>query len=312
MGNRDIVIVGAGMAGLTAARALADAGHQAIVLDKGRGPGGRLATRLTREGPRFDHGAQYVTARSKMFRAFLDDARRAGHADIWERFEGRDRWVGVPGMSGLAAQMSQGLDVRCGIEVRALERRADGWKVDTGEGALTANRLVLTVPPVQASRLLGDHPLAGRLDAVEMAPCLTLMAAFAPGGPVPFVRRDDPDGDLAFIAHDGGKPRRDGGATWVAHAGIEWSGRHLEADKVEIARLMLPMLAAAIGREAGEAVLTRGHRWRYARTLSPLGSPFLADGNGLWIGGDWCLGARVEAAWESGRAIADAVVADAV
>ena len=68
-----IGVVGAGVAGLSAARALVDRGHQVIVFEKARAPGGRVATSRLRgiEMPRavagstlaFDHGAQYFTAR---------------------------------------------------------------------------------------------------------------------------------------------------------------------------------------------------------------------------------------------------------
>ena len=40
-----VIIVGAGIAGLACARSLADAGMNPVVLDKGRGLGGRVATR---------------------------------------------------------------------------------------------------------------------------------------------------------------------------------------------------------------------------------------------------------------------------
>jgi hypothetical protein len=44
--------------------------------------------------------------------------------------------------------------------------------------------------------------------------------------------------------------------------------------------------------------------------MAPLGAPFLHSNDGtVHVGGDWCLGARVEAAWASGTAIADAVIA---
>ena len=54
----DVAVVGAGMAGLSAARALVDAGRSVVVFDKGRGIGGRMATRRLGAAV-FDHGAQY-------------------------------------------------------------------------------------------------------------------------------------------------------------------------------------------------------------------------------------------------------------
>jgi renalase len=70
-GQFDIVIIGGGMAGLSAATALAKTGASVTVLDKGRGPGGRMAARRVEIGGEqvsFDHGAQYLTARDPAFR----------------------------------------------------------------------------------------------------------------------------------------------------------------------------------------------------------------------------------------------------
>jgi len=57
----DIIIIGAGIAGLACARPLADAGLHVIIIDKGRGIGGRVATRRA-DDLRFDHGAPYARA----------------------------------------------------------------------------------------------------------------------------------------------------------------------------------------------------------------------------------------------------------
>ncbi len=62
---QSVAVIGAGIAGATAARALELAGHAVHVSDKSRGPGGRLATRrvewVDRHGrtatTQLDHGA---------------------------------------------------------------------------------------------------------------------------------------------------------------------------------------------------------------------------------------------------------------
>ena len=87
------------------------------------------------------------------------------------------------------------------------------------------------------------------------------------------------------------------------------SAQHLEETPETITARMLPMLAQAIGVKPQLAVYAAAHRWRYARTTSPLNTPFLCgEDETLHVGGDWCLGARVEAAWSSGTAIADAII----
>ena len=59
----DVVVIGAGMSGIACARALQAEGVPVRLIDKGRGIGGRMATRRTAvAGKRitYAHGAQYL------------------------------------------------------------------------------------------------------------------------------------------------------------------------------------------------------------------------------------------------------------
>jgi predicted NAD/FAD-dependent oxidoreductase len=78
-------IIGAGIARLAAATSLRQAGHETVVFDKARGPGGRASTR--RAAPfAFDHGAQYFTARDPRFRRLVE---RFVHEGVAARWDGR-------------------------------------------------------------------------------------------------------------------------------------------------------------------------------------------------------------------------------
>jgi len=304
----DTVVIGAGMTGVTCARALSDAGREVLVLDKGRGIGGRMATRrVTLDGAeaRFDHGAQYISASAPEFTAMLADLPDA--VAVWDDGADRSHHVGLPGMSGLPRAMAHGLDVRQGVEVTALTQCPDGWRITTGGETLDAARVVLTIPAPQIPALIGtDHPLAEPLDAVTLDPSMTLMAAFPVTVPRPFVSRVQADRTLAWIAQDSTKPgRADHVTTWVAQAGRDWSMQHVDAPHDDIAARLLPHLCAEIGTDPANALYTSAHRWRFAHVATALHLPFLSnDAGDLYLGGDWCLGPGVEAAWQSGTAIA--------
>ncbi|MFW6261976.1 MAG: FAD-dependent oxidoreductase, partial [Spirochaetota bacterium] len=78
----DVLIIGAGIAGLTAARRLVDAGRDVIVVDKGRGVGGRMATRRF-SGATFDHGAQFISVRTEEFGSIMERWLADGVAELW-------------------------------------------------------------------------------------------------------------------------------------------------------------------------------------------------------------------------------------
>ena len=306
-----IAVIGSGMAGLACARRLTEAGHAPVVFDKGRGIGGRLATRRTPEGWQFDHGAQYITASSPGFQTLLEQAERAGAVARWADGSERPHLVGTPGMRGLAAELGRGIAIHQGVEVLALRQSDRGWELTLAEGTRVFDRVVVTVPAPQIARLLGaEHPITRTVAQVRLDPCLTLMAAFDPDTPRPFISQADPEAPLVWIAQDSSKPGRAAPLCWVAQASPAWSTAHLELDPEAIVAQMLPLLCARLGATLETVRHAAAHRWLYARVAVPLGQPFVRDPSGtLYAGGDWCLEARVEAAWASGEAIAQDIIA---
>ncbi len=307
-------IIGSGMAGLACARRLADAGWSPVVFDKGRGVGGRTATRRGAGDVQFDHGAQYVTARDDGFRSVLDGMSRSGAAGRWGASGDKPRFVGTPGMTGLAKHLATGLDVRQRMTVTAV-RQANGRPaiVVDGGSAHSFDRVVVTAPAPQALVLLEtEKSVFSDVERITYDPCLTLMVqlnADVSGG---FFSRADADADLAWLAHDSSKPDRRGIGCWVAQAGPDWSAAHLELDLDEIRAKMLPLFIQELGVGADAVVHAAAHRWRYAKVVRPLGGPFVKNVDAtIYAGGDWCLGARVEAAWTSGHAIAGDLLASA-
>jgi len=320
----DIAVIGAGIAGLACARTLLDGGHSVTVFDKGRRPGGRVATRRV-PGFAFDHGAQYYTAADDGFRAWTDTARQSGAISPWDGKivrlsngtaenvdDNRRRWLGVPGMSAVAQYVSFGLDIRCGCRIGEVERNGTGWRLVAEDGSIVAgvDLVVVAVPAPQAHSLLTGSPdLADRAAAASLAPCWAVMLGFDETLLLPFDGAFVDEGPLAWISRNRSKPGREGREAWVLHASPSWSREHLEADRQAVAEDLQRAFRLAAGLRAVQPAYAAAHRWRYARVEAPVGEVCLFDPN-LRIGacGDWCLGGKVEAAFASGRSLASRIM----
>ncbi|MFC7053432.1 NAD(P)/FAD-dependent oxidoreductase [Hansschlegelia quercus] len=317
MATPRVAIVGAGIAGLAAARVLADAGCAVRVFDKGRAIGGRLAHRRSDFGG-FDHGAQYVRAEGETFRFYLEEAEQAGAIARWPAMEaaagdGRPVYVGAPGMSGLVAPLAKGLDILSGVTVAAASLSDDGWRLGADDDSFLGrfDALVVAIPAPQALELFEGHPVADPLLGATYAPCLAGLFAFESLSGMPEVAREE-DGPLAWVAHDGGKPGRGEAATIAVHAGADWSQSHLETPKGAVAAALLMALKAR-HPALGEPTHVDAHRWLYARVEQALGVACVFDADArLAFCGDYCLGPRVEAAFDSGRAAGEALRATLV
>ena len=141
-----------------------------------------------------------------------------------------------------------------------------------------------------------------------MVPRLALMASLDPPLAVPFRRRAGPQG--ACPGRPG--PSKPGGplGPQVAHLHPEAAARHLEAPPEEQLELLLAAFGAALGVDQ-PPVHAVAHRWRYARPAEDaLDGPLCHydPDAGLGLCGDWLVGARVEAAWRSGAALAGQVL----
>jgi predicted NAD/FAD-dependent oxidoreductase len=280
-----------------------------------RAPGGRLATRRFAVAS-FDHGAQYLTAADPAFRAVLQEASAAGAAARWQpAWPGRGRedelWVGAPAMAALARQLAAGLDVEYGARILRIERGRRGWALLDDRGAAHAEFAAVAIAlPAPAAAMLaaGRTALAARVRAVPMAPCWAVMVAFdAPLTGVPdagFVR----DSVLDWYARNGSKPGREAGNAWVLHASADWSRAEFDQSAQNVQRAMLDRFSEHVGRSLPRALVADAHRWRHARAESSLAEPCLLDLDaGIGFCGDWCLGARAEAAWLSGAALGSAL-----
>lgn len=301
-----IAIIGAGMAGLSCATELKARGLNPVLFDKGRGPGGRMATRRAQVGDdevRFDHGAQYFTARDPRFVKAVERWRAASVAAPWPT-AGADAFVGTPGMNGPVKHMAAALDVSWGSRIERIARDGTRWLLH-GEGkSFAAEMLVCAIPAEQAAELLDKEApeFAARAAAVRSRPCWALMARFDARLDLDDTYRGE---TIAWAARNSAKPGRAEGEDWVIHASPEWSAENLELDKGEVVPKLLDAFFLETGTKPQEPLHADAHRWRYAMVGKADGAPALWDATlELGVCGDWLAGPRVENAFLSGLELA--------
>jgi hypothetical protein len=328
MHTTDVLIVGAGLAGLTAARRLAAAGATVRLLDKGRGPGGRLATRrLGAPAPdiRADHGAQFFTVREPAFQADVERWLESGWVYEWARgwsdgslalqvLDGHPRYAARDGFNALAKHLAEGLDVRPDTTVAAVRPEGASWAVETATGETHHGRALLLTPPVpQSLALLAAGNVAlepadrADLERITYGPCLCGLfvidgevALPEPGG----IQRLS--GPISWIADNRRKGISPGGAALTLQASPDESTRRWTDPDAETLTWMLDTLALWLGPRT--SVRERQlKRWRYAvpTTLHPERCLRAAAGPPLVFAGDAFGGPRIEGAYLSGLAAAE-------
>jgi len=323
-----VLVVGAGLAGLICAHRLREHGISSIVVEKGRGPGGRQSTRRESLGEyeiQFDHGAQYFTVTDPEFDSFLARFRESSSpcvvpwtapivslagGEITGRSENTERFVCQPGMNALAKSLTVDGEVRYATRIARADRTDDQWilRDEDGQEIARGDSLVSTAPAEQTLALLPeDAPLRDSLETVRYAPCWAVMAHFPRSLECDFGGAFVDTSPLSWIANNDSKPGRNAagapGESWILHGSPEWSYAHLEDAAEDVTVHLLDALAEALGRDdLPTPDLARAHRWRFALPTAAAGTPALWDADWqLAVAGDGCpTGARVEGAFLSG------------
>jgi len=316
-----VAVVGAGIAGAACARALDEAGVEVVLLDRGRVPGGRMASRLL-DGRRVDLGASYLTARDPGFVAVVDDWLARGLARPWtdafhvaspsglgEVKTGPLRYGAAGGLRSLVVDLLTGLEVRQESPVTSVAAGADGPLVD----GQPYDAVVLALPDPQALPLL-DASLPEEWRAVEgrgWEPVIAVAAGWPErtweqGFDGCFVHGSGTDADVLGWVADDGRRRGDGAAVLVAHSTGPYAAPRL-ADPDAAGPGLLAATRRVLGIE-DEPTWTRVQRWTYARPVASRDEPFHLGPARVGLCGDGWGAPRVETAWLSGTRLAAALV----
>tara|TARA_Y100001954_G_scaffold95113_1_gene104046 strand:+ start:12901 stop:15243 length:2343 start_codon:yes stop_codon:yes gene_type:complete len=265
-----IVVIGAGLAGATAARLLADHGFDVVVLDKGRRVGGRSSRRRL-DDVVITHGAAHLHAWPTWMEAWAEVERNEGRAvagDGHRLVDGPDTIVG----------WLEGIDVLTSTTVTRLERDGEVWNIHDEEGnRWQASGVVVTAPLPQLHRMMEQAPEAWSSHPYE-ATWTVVLAHQAPA----------PEG-LAQALHELGMTTETGGdgLGLVVHLPADWSREHLEMERTDVLQAFIGLTERLDEGHASwlTTASSQAHRWRYGRSTSPgvrANLPRLVEAGDAW------------------------------
>ena len=309
----DVIIIGSGIAGLSAARYLHDKGQSVLVLDKGRRIGGRCATKRI-EGFTFNHGAQFFTTKEAHFTKLAQEAEAEGALTKWSFGHNRPCYIGAPTMRDLPQWLASGLTIEQSVKITSITQDEGLYHLldETGNDYHT-HRLILTPPAPQTKALLEELSplLANTANEALYDPCWTVMVGLhSPCERSKLPLRDRPPIGWAS-AEDARLPSDPSSIIKPAvtiQADPDTSRHHLHDTSEDMCQLLISAFEEVTDQKL-DIALQAAHRWLYARIAKPAdeSAAFCDHNHHLAIAGDWFGKARLETAFHSGLRAAKAI-----
>lgn len=313
-----VAIIGAGAAGLGAARVLRGSRHQVIIYEKEQRVGGRLMT-FEQDGFIFDMGATAIAPRGKALApVMLDELDRSELEEISlpiyiHQFgrvtSGRlhsdqiERYCYRVGNARLAQLLADGLDIRLGVQDLGLERASSGYRVANE----SFDSVFIACPTPVASELLAQIGEARALQNARYRPCLSVALGFAAALPKETYHAViDPEqrSPLTWLSLESVKcaGRAPAGHTaMVAQLGPFYSREHFTSPETEIVATSCDLIRRIYGDSFARPVVHHVVRWKYSQPESTAWFESVnRRGATLLVIGDGVIGGRVELAYESG------------
>lgn len=325
-----LAIVGAGLAGLSAAWSLRNDPVAITILEKSRGVSGRAATR-GRNGVRYDHGANYFTPTSPRLRrlvthhlpteALVDINGGVGRFDpdgtlhVPDAPAKKPKWTYRDGISRLGKLLAaaSSAEIQHQVRVASLHRKKTSgsslaWHLQDEDGGLYGpfEAVLLTPPAPQTASLLRASEMRDPLrttlvegmEAANYVPQFAYMLAMEGDVPRPVdtygLRATDPASPMAWVGFENDKPGHvpEGTTLLVVQTSPRWTAERVDAEPSDFLSVVRAEVETLLDTRLPPFAWTDTQRWRYALPTSPADAAALADGAaaGLFFAGDALAG----------------------
>ncbi len=309
----DFCILGSGIAGSTIAKLLSKK-YSVQVFDKAKGVGGRTSNKRLKKNLSFDHGAQYISPKSKKFKKFIESLIKKKIIKKWEgnhldfSFKKKDtapKYIGMKGNNDLSKYQLKEVKFSLASQIVKIEFKKNIWEITLKDDSkYQFKSLILTCPYIQTKSLAKKY-LSKKLFnlKINMEPNITLMIAIKNKRKLPINSIKFNDKILAWAANENSKQRFNSNLNlWTIQSTLSFSKKYINQYKknFNIINNIQSSFLRLTGFEKKNVVYKKIHGWKFSYSdKKTVLKSFWNKNQKFGICADWFNGPKIEDAWIS-------------
>ncbi|MDA9091866.1 NAD(P)-binding protein [Pelagibacteraceae bacterium] len=314
---KDFCVVGSGISGSTIANLLAKK-YSVEIFDKARGPGGRASSRRYKNNLSFDHGLQYFSPKSNLFKKFILSLKKKRILKEWDGYHldytfkkkrNSIKYIGTRGNNDICKYLIKSIKVNYNSAVTSIKFNSRYWTITINNTKKVFFKcLILTCPYAQSKTLASNYIKKISNLNIKMSPNITIMAAYKKYKELPINNVKFNDEIIAWAAQENTKGRfKAQQILWTIQCTDFFSKKIINSYKKNKNKYLFRILKRfehLTGYQVKNAVFKNMHGWKYAYNKSDITTTSLwRNQDGIGVCADWLNGPRAEDAWLSASSI---------
>jgi len=313
---KDFCIVGSGISGSNIANHLSKK-YKVEIFEKAKGLGGRASNRRYLKKLSFDHGLQYLTAKTKEFNRFLIRLEGEKILKVWKghhlnldlkKRNNLTKYIGKNANNDISKSLLKRKNIKINkfVSIKSINFKLGYWEITLGNNRkINFKNVILTCPYAQSKNLSKKY-LKKEIEKlnVKMTPNITVMLVYKSNKQPPISSISFNDKILRWAANENSKKRFTSKLNlWTLQSDSTWAKKVINKyknNRISVMNLIINRFLKFTGFQKSKIIFKNIHGWKYAYNNKPTKiKSYYSRQYKLGICGDWFLGPKAENAWLS-------------
>jgi len=308
-------VIGSGISGATIANLLSKK-HSVDLFDKARGPGGRSSFKRLDKKKGFDHGTQYISPKTPMFKKFIKELIIKKVLKNWkgkhlflhgEKKEKKNhvKVIGSKGNNDISKYLLRNINCYFQNELKKIDYKKDKWILTFADGKKRIyEKIILTCPFPQLSKLAKKFIQSSFIKKkIKMDANITVMI---------IIKKTNKDISsyffndkiLGWAAKENSKNRfKSNQDLWTLQSTYDWANKRINKNRENIelnSKILIDQFFKLTGIKKTKILFSLNHGWKFSSNSKVLNiKSYWNSSLGLGVCADWFVGPRLESGWIS-------------